>query len=86
MKPNATILLAVLLAGSTTLAAEHYRHEPVKFGRTIAGALGMGFFLSLIATGSPEIAQGLAYVIMISATLVNGEPILNNLTTGVTKK
>jgi hypothetical protein len=86
MKPNQTILLAVLLAGTTTLAAEYYRHEPVKYGRTIAGAVGMGFFLSLLATGSPEVAQGLAYVIMISATLVNGEPILNALSKGVNKK
>jgi hypothetical protein len=85
MKYNQTILLAVLLAGTTTLSAQYLRHEPVKYGRTIVGALGMGFFLSLLATGSPEVAQGLAYVIMISATLVNGEPILTALNKGVTK-
>lgn len=83
MNANQVILLTVILAGTTTLTAEYLQKKPVKYGRTITGALGMGFFLSLIATGSPDIAKQLSYVILISVILVNGTPILEAINKGV---
>ena len=83
MKNNNTILAAVLIAGTTTLASEYLRHQHVRYGRTITGALAAGLGLSLVAIGSPEVAQGLATLIIITSILVNGEPIFTAINKGV---
>jgi len=83
MKANQTILLAVILAGSTTLAAEYLTHKPVRYGRTITGALAMGIGLSLVETASPEVASGLATLVILTAILVNGTPIFTAINRGV---
>jgi hypothetical protein len=83
MKSSQVILSAVVIAATTTLASEYLRHQPVRYGRTITGALATGLGLSLIDTGSPEVAQGLATLIIITSILVNGEPIFTALNKGV---
>ena len=72
---NGTIYAAILIAASTTLASEYVQHKPVRYGRTILGAFGVGLGLSVVATGSPDIANQLAWLIILTSILVNGEPI-----------
>lgn len=83
MKTNSTILAAVIIAGTTTLAADYLRHKPVRYGRTITGALAMGLGLSLVATGSPEVANGLSVLVIVTSVIVNGEPIFKAVNKGV---
>jgi hypothetical protein len=78
---SATILAAVLIAGATTLVAEELRHQPVRYARTLLGVAGLGFGLSLVATASPDVADQLAWLIIITSVLVNGQPIFDRLAT-----
>jgi hypothetical protein len=83
LKSSQLILTAVVLAASTTLAAEYLQHKPVRYGRTLTGAIGVGIGLSLIDAGSPQVAEGLAYLIIVSSVLVNGGPIFAAVSKGV---
>ena len=81
---NATILAAVLIAAGSTLAADRLKNKPVRYGRTTLGALGLGFGLSVVATGAPNIANQLAWLIIITSVLVNGQPIFDRITAATT--
>lgn len=83
MKSSELILTAVVLAAGTTLTAQYLRHKPVKYGRTITGAMGLGLGLSLIDTGAPNVAEGLAYLVIITSVIVNGQPIFNRISEGL---
>ena len=83
MNSNDVILTAVVLAAGTTLTAQYLNHKPVKFGRTITGAMGLGIGLSLIDTGAPDVAQGLAYLVILTSILVNGQPLFNRISEGL---
>jgi hypothetical protein len=78
---SATILTAVLIAAVSTLAAQELRHQPIRYARTLLGATGLGFGLSLVATASPDVADQLAWLIIITSLLVNGQPIFDRLAT-----
>lgn len=83
MKSNGIILAAVFVTAGTTLAGQYLSHKPVKWGRTITGALGLGLGLSIIDTGAPKVAEGIAYLTIITSILVNGEPIFNRVSEGL---
>ena len=83
MKSDAIILTAVVLAAGTTLAAQALENKPIKYGRTITGAMGLGIGLSLIDTGAPNVAQGLAYLVILTSVLVNGQPIFKRVSEGL---
>lgn len=76
---NSTILAAVIIAGTSTLVAQQLTHKPIKYARTILGAVGLGFGLSVVATASPDIAYNLAWLIIITSVLVNGTPIFDRV-------
>jgi hypothetical protein len=83
LKSSQVILTAVLLAATTTLAAEYLQHKPMRYGRTLTGAMGLGIGLSLLDAGSPQVAEGLAYLVIISSVLINGAPIFEAVSKGV---
>lgn len=81
MKANANslILSAVIIAATSTLVRQQLNHEPLKYARTILGAFGLGFGLSLTATASPDVADGIAWLVIITSVLVNGQPIFDRI-------
>jgi len=78
---NGVILASVIIAATSTLVAQELRHKPIQYGRTLLGAIGVGFGLSVVATTAPNIADQLAWLIIISSLLVNGEPIFAKIAT-----
>lgn len=76
---SATILAAVLIAGVSTLVAEELNHQPIRYARTFLGVAGLGFGLSLVATVSPDVADQLSWLIIITSVLVNGQPIFDRI-------
>jgi len=76
---NSLILAAVIIAATSTLVAQELNHKELKYARTLLGAMGVGLGLSLTATASPEVANGLAWLIIITSVLVNGQPIFDRI-------
>jgi hypothetical protein len=76
---NSLILSAVIIAGTSTLVAQELNHKPLKYARTLLGAIGLGLGLSIVATAAPDIADGLAWLIIITSVLVNGQPIFDRV-------
>jgi hypothetical protein len=82
---NATILAAVIIAAGSTLAAQQLQHKQLQYARTLLGAAGLGFGLSVVATASPDVADGLAWLIIITSLLVNGQPIFDRISLATSK-
>ena len=73
------ILVAVLMAAGSTLASDYLRKKPVRYARTLLAAAGLGFALSIVDTASDDVAEALAWLIIITSVLVNGQPIFDKI-------
>jgi len=79
MKSSSTIVLAVAVLYGTTLSKQVIKGEPVTPWRPLIGALGVGFFLSLIAAGNDKIATSMSWLVIVSSVLINGQPLLSKI-------
>lgn len=78
-KGSSLILAAVIIGAGSTLLSDFIQKKPVRYGRTLLGAAGLGFGLSVVATAADDVADGLAWLIIITSVLVNGQPIFDTL-------
>lgn len=76
MSDTSTVVLACAVMYGTTISRQILNKEPVTYWRPLIAALGVGFVLSLIQAGAPKLAQSLAWLLIVSAVLVNGQPLL----------
>ena len=76
---NSLILAAVIIAAGSTLVKQELKHEQLRYARTLLGAFGLGFGLSVIGTASPDVADGIAWLVIITSVLVNGQPIFDKI-------
>lgn len=77
-------LPAVVAVGGVTLAGQYLRHarDPQAVftpGRVVFGTVALGLFLAAVESGSPDVARGLAALIITTAVLVNGRPLFDFL-------
>ena len=79
---------ATVTVAAVTLAGEYVSHtkDPAKTyspARVIFGSVAFGLFLSAIEAGSPDVARGLATLVITTAVFLNGGVLFDFIGTRV---